>query len=424
MNWRDNLREASFRGVQFHYLEAGGEGGRRIARHLYPLRDLPYQEDLGRKERSFTLRAFVLGETYHLQRDRLIKALEAKGPGILSHPYQGEVSVVCTSYRRTETTREGGMAAFSLTFEEAGGNVFPSARPDTAERLRGAATAASTAVEEAFSAAFTVEGVADRRADHGQDGRAERRAGQPAGKRAASPADGFALLLDGRATVRESGDRAAPAGEVLVELEAMQQQQRALLRTPSLLAGRVTSLLSRFASLSPLSGFVPPPFGLSLFGANLASIPAGTASRSRQAVNRAAIIDLIRRSGVIEAARQAAGGLFDSDRDALALRDTLFNALEDLIFAAGDAGDDPAFTALSNLQAAVTRDLTTRAADLTRLVSVTPLATVPALALAGRLYGDDLGAILGRAANIGARNKIRHPGFLTGGNELTVPANE
>lgn len=402
MNWRDNLREASFRGVQFHYLEAGGEGGRRIARHLYPLRDLPYQEDLGRKERSFTLRAFVLGETYHLQRDRLIKALEAKGPGILSHPYQGEVSVVCTSYRRTETTREGGMATFSLTFEEAGENVFPSARPDTAERLRGSATAASTAVEEAFSAAFTVEGVPAFVED-----------------------DGVLTLETLDADLRQRIDRlAAPAGEVLVELEAMQQQQRALLRTPSLLAGRVTSLLSRFASLSPLSGFVPPPFGLSLFGANLASIPAGTASRSRQAVNRAAIIDLIRRSGVIEAARQAAGGLFDSDRDALALRDTLFNALEDLIFAAGDAGDDPAFTALSNLQAAVTRDLTTRAADLTRLVSVTPLATVPALALAGRLYGDDLGAILGRAANIGARNKIRHPGFLTGGNELTVPANE
>lgn len=402
MNWRDNLREASFRGVQFHYLEAGGEGGRRIARHLYPLRDLPYQEDLGRKERSFTLRAFVLGETYHLQRDRLIKALEAKGPGILSHPYQGEVSVVCTSYRRTETTREGGMAAFSLTFEEAGENVFPSARPDTAERLRGSATAASTAVEEAFSAAFTVEGVPAFVED-----------------------DGVLTLETLDADLRQRIDRlAAPAGEVLVELEAMQQQQRALLRTPSLLAGRVTSLLSRFASLSPLSGFVPPPFGLSLFGADLPSIPAGTASRSRQAVNRAAIIDLIRRSGVIEAARQAAGGLFDSDRDALALRDTLFNALEDLIFAAGDAGDDPAFTALSNLQAAVTRDLTTRAADLTRLVPVTPLATVPALALAGRLYGDDLGAILGRAANIGARNKIRHPGFLTGGNELTVPANE
>jgi prophage DNA circulation protein len=78
-------------------------------------------------------------------------------------------------------------------------------------------------------------------------------------------------------------------------------------------------------------------------------------------------------------------------------------------------GSDDVTDALIGLHAAVVRDLNTRAAKLPRTRSFTPSATVPALVLAQRLYGDAT-----RADDIAARNFVRHPGFVPGGVELEV----
>jgi prophage DNA circulation protein len=45
--------------------------------------------------------------------------------------------------------------------------------------------------------------------------------------------------------------------------------------------------------------------------------------------------------------------------------------------------------------------------------------TQPALVLAQRLYGDPA-SVEARAAEIVARNKVRHPGFVPGGVALQV----
>jgi prophage DNA circulation protein len=71
--------------------------------------------------------------------------------------------------------------------------------------------------------------------------------------------------------------------------------------------------------------------------------------------------------------------------------------------------------ALADLRAAVVRDINERAAELARVVSFVPAATVPALVVAYRLYGAaDLDA------QIVSRNRIAHPGFVTGGVALEV----
>ena len=120
MSWRDTLQTAHFRGVPFGVQEAHGSGGRRIKTHEYPQRDQPFSEDLGRKARETKLIGYVVGTNYHTDRNRLIRALEQNGPGILNHPLRGELNVVVKSYTVKESKDTGGMAEFNMTFIERG----------------------------------------------------------------------------------------------------------------------------------------------------------------------------------------------------------------------------------------------------------------------------------------------------------------
>ncbi|HAW0191952.1 TPA: DNA circularization protein, partial [Escherichia coli] len=91
INWRDNLYDASFRGVPFSVESDEGSFGRRVQVHEYPNRDKPYTEDLGRATRRLTINAYLVGDDYAEQRDRLITAIETAGPGTLIHPQFGEM---------------------------------------------------------------------------------------------------------------------------------------------------------------------------------------------------------------------------------------------------------------------------------------------------------------------------------------------
>lgn len=141
MAWRDNLRQASFRGVKFNVDSSGLSIGRRIARHEYPQRDIPYPEDMGRRAREYKVEAFVLGDPagdndYMVPRDALIEAIEKAGPGQLVHPYYGTVAVtVFGEVTLSESTREGGMAKFTITFLEAGKQEEPKTSDDTEAKL-------------------------------------------------------------------------------------------------------------------------------------------------------------------------------------------------------------------------------------------------------------------------------------------------
>ena len=94
--------------------------------HEYPLRDLPYADDLGRRAREFQVNGYVVGENYLQERDALIEALEAYGPGELIHPKYGMLNVVVVGrVSIRESHSEGGIARFAITFAEAGENTFP-----------------------------------------------------------------------------------------------------------------------------------------------------------------------------------------------------------------------------------------------------------------------------------------------------------
>lgn len=392
MAWRDQMQKASFRGVPFHVLGTDGQIGRRNVIHEYPLRDLPYAEDLGRKAREFSIEAFVLGDDYMTARDRLIDALEAAGSGELVHPYRGRSQVVVTAARVSESSNEGGMARFQITFTESGQAVNPSPRTDTGVAVASAADAAQATSENAFAGWFNVDELQDYVAE-----------------------DALTTVNNALSSINSAVGGVVSTAiypEFMLQLSGISTSASGLIRTPGTLAGGLFGLVRGMSGIasSPLAALTSLR-SLFSFGSTFQAVPTTTPSRRQQAINQAAVVDLTRQAAMIEAARVSSQVTPASYDDAVALRDEIAGQLE----TQAETATDPVYRALTDLRIAVIKDINARAADLSRTVQYPVPRTLPALVLAHRLYGD-----ISNADTLVARNKIRHPGFVPGGRAIEV----
>ncbi len=155
MAWLDDIQDASFRGVPFYVEKDSAKGGRRVANHQYPKRDKPYAEDLGRKQESYTLEAFTLGDTAIADRNRLLAALRAGGPGTLVHPTLGSLRVQVGDWALSEDlVGEMRRCRVTLTFFEAGDIATPTVTTDTSAQAGAAAGAATTGNQAVFAGSF------------------------------------------------------------------------------------------------------------------------------------------------------------------------------------------------------------------------------------------------------------------------------
>ncbi|MEH6478294.1 MAG: DNA circularization N-terminal domain-containing protein, partial [Sneathiella sp.] len=169
MSWRDNLQPASYKTVAFEVTSHDLDTGRRGPVHEYPGRDKPMAEDLGRKAREFTIEGFVIGDDWHKKRDALIAKCEEEGPGKLVHPFFGSMQVENRGCRVSESSKEGRVARFSLTFVEAGENTFPTSSVNTAAAVESSSKslkdAAASSLEDIYSVAKRPAFVADSTED-------------------------------------------------------------------------------------------------------------------------------------------------------------------------------------------------------------------------------------------------------------------
>ncbi|WP_338317914.1 DNA circularization N-terminal domain-containing protein, partial [Escherichia coli] len=159
--WRDNLYDASFRGVPFSVESDEGVFGRRVQVHEYPNRDKPYTEDLGRATRRLTINAYLVGDDYAEQRDRLITAIETAGPGTLIHPQFGEMQgCIDGQVTVSHSGTEGRMCRVSFQFVESGELSFPVAGAATARKLEESSVFLDELIEDMFGD-FDLAGMPD-----------------------------------------------------------------------------------------------------------------------------------------------------------------------------------------------------------------------------------------------------------------------
>jgi prophage DNA circulation protein len=135
MSWLDRLQTASFRGAKFLWEQVDTSGGRRVVVHEYPFQDDPYAEDMGLKANEIKLNAYLIGKDYDQQAITFQKALDQKGAGVLVTPLQGSMQAQLTTWSRTDTTAQGGIARYQLTFVRTGAVRYPLAASNTTSTL-------------------------------------------------------------------------------------------------------------------------------------------------------------------------------------------------------------------------------------------------------------------------------------------------
>lgn len=410
MGWREELRRvahpdgmavgASFRGVPFRTTDMDTSVGRRNELHEYPMRDLPYVDDLGRRARQFQVNGYVVGENYLQERDALIEALEAYGPGELIHPRYGmrNVSVVGQVSIR-ESSSDGGIARFSITFAESGENTFPQTASSTQDGVHDAADALDSASGDRFASLVDVAGAAALAAD--LVGRVN------------SSLDALQQMVGLNGLVDLAGDIVRGASSISGRLAT-------LIRTPETLALQLRSLYQQLglAIKRPKSAIADLR---AEYGSNDSApwtsspgsaVPPQASTAARRVVNAAAMEEFVRTQVIVTQARILTDAIDAKEvttaQDARDQADVVLEEIDHEL----EAYDPPSqrAAALIALRVAIVKDVSEQADRLQQRSTYTTQAVLPALLIAQRVYQDG-----SRADELVTRNQVRNPLFVPAG---------
>ena len=461
MTWRNQLQQASFRGVDFFVDSHGYAVGRRNVVHQYPFQDEAYVEDLGQEADSFSINGYILQKpplfNYFKDRDKLIEALKEEGPGILVHRYLGEKRVALVGQARiSETFQEGGMARFQMNFVEAGKNQFPKATTDPVGAMD---FAALDSINRAIDAFGDVYDTAQSVVDDINDSMAMIKSTLRTLKSVPASVISEAVGLVTSATTLISSVLSTPcdlASAIVGGFDSFLFAAGMLSDTVSRGitgncsgrtqnpddAGRDSDVLSKNEGVSISTAAA----NLSTFGAIVGSddedvnekyggglppITVASPDSAAKEANRLANINMVRLTGLAQAMRIAVRTLYNSQQDTESQLLYISNLLDDFLdylgLQAGDStlinfgvpfSNDEVFQAAKNMKSVFKKSMDTIGASLARDVEFTPdVDVLPTLKLAYDQYED-----LSRESEIMTRNedKIFHPGFIPNSKTISI----
>lgn len=388
MAWRDELRTASFRGVLFHVDQGTIIAGRRLARHEYPQRDIPYLEDMGRKAREYKVEAYLIGPDYMAARDELLTAIEKSGPGLLVHPWHGTLNVTVSDCQLTESTQHGGLVRFALTFIEAGQQIEPNTTIDTEGMLDAQYLQCDTDFATDFADGFGIDGLPEF---------------------AVQDALGAMSALLELPTMA-LGEVGWVTSNPLSALNALLPQNLlASLRSPLALADGVLKLIRAADSVTSLFSYQLPTVSSTYY----------TPTRAVQNTNRDAIVGLVQQAATARRIVDLAKSAPVTIDDARIARSEIVQRADTVLL--NETTGQRAAEAILQLRTDAVAHFMRIQPSLPQLATVTPQAVRPALVLAHEIHGDSYLAA-GREAELLGRNRVRHPGFVPAGQPLEFVA--
>lgn len=395
MSWKDKYQQGSFRGVEFFMRGHTLTGGRDIAKHKFPGRDVRFNEDTGRSERTFQLTVYVLGDNYFTQRDDLRAAFDTVGPGRLVHPYLGVFNVVVGSFSLTEDSENGRIASFEVSMAEdlPGGltvATIATGAAVTAVRLQ-LMTAVTNDFISKYPKSFLLPGIL--------------KAAQDAITAASSAVTAAKKSVSDVAAYRQQVQNIA-GSIIALSLDAV------------LLSKNITSLVDW--GMDPLNKlFAPTPNNASTLLNEMQHVqdtvagptslkPIGTAGGdvSAQVLAYTSAISVASAVGITSLVP------LTTAEDAEALRLQVF-AMLDGIQSVTD--NDDVFYATTDAKRTISDDLNRRILTLSTTIDYKTPESEPVLSIAQELYGDPT-----RSQEILDHNAIRHPGFCPASEPMKV----
>jgi prophage DNA circulation protein len=386
------LLPARFRGAVFYIEEAGGTYGRRHADHEYPDRDIPYAEDLGRKQRVWPMTGYVIGTGFRFLRDALIRACERKGPGSLYHPAIGTVQAVCRTCTWSEQREAGNRCVFTLEFAEAGELLQPTGLPDTAQLLEVAADALGVAAEAAFTAVFDVSNALSYVADFATT---DVQATSVALERMRKPAYGYdqSDVSEALESLYDDADHLVDVPPELTRRTAECFEFFSDAAEPYSVGMSMLTFSVEYNSGADYVDVVAPIAPFAAVGSRADVTPAPTVppgtelpSRAWLARNQAAWQRFAREQALREVGYLTPAMNFSSYDDADRVMTAMTEAFDSAENAAADAGNDEVYIALIDLRGACMADIMSRRGSLTPLVNYRMPRMSNAITMAWRFY--------------------------------------
>jgi prophage DNA circulation protein len=440
-NWRDNLRTASFRGVEFKVRDVDTSVGRRNVLHQYPGKDEPYLEDMGLDADEFSVTGYVIQNIenefdYFAERDALITALRAEGVGTLVHPFLGELQVGLKGKATIkETFDHGGIAIFTMTFVLAGKAEYPSSKSEELG-MSGVAAYMDTVASESYAkmlSSFLDKYVVASLPDLVGD---------------TALGDLASLADDVHDEISSVIDKNSSVGtDVLDALFTIKNTLQYIYYVPSEVTNEIESMFESFTNLVGVTGSLldeadqtdayrqqvtQAAINTSNYGDGLSDISVTTLSRAYEYRNRAATVNLVRGSALLMSTRLAVRVNYVSYDDADAMMKAVTDKIDAQLEKLGDEvgsqvftdydevefDNDDDFDALQRVRAAFAGSMRIIGANLAKVVNYEVTGDgLSTLALAYDLYKD-----LDRADEIFNRNMpiVDHPGFLPDGGIVQV----
>jgi prophage DNA circulation protein len=175
-NWLTTLYPASYKGVPFETERDEEDGGRRIVIHEFPMRDFPFNEDLGEAKREFEITAYVASDRADSDAAALVAVCTQRGAGVLVLPSHGPILVQCLTIKRSREKDRAGKIALTGKFVREGASSALVSFASLANLVFVAADAVVAALPAFLQAAITAlaqpDFVIEAATDAVQDGTA------------------------------------------------------------------------------------------------------------------------------------------------------------------------------------------------------------------------------------------------------------
>ncbi|RLM05040.1 multidrug DMT transporter [Gibbsiella quercinecans] len=401
----EELRDASFRGVPFYFVDVEGTGGRRAIPHAYPKKEVGWTEDHGAVLTQEQINAKLLGSDYQTQLNRLLAALNTPGPGELVHPWFGVQKVQIGKVTHKLSTEEGGIAYVSFEVFEAGEQLFPSQQEDTQATTLSAADTVKEALANGdyFAALDGVGNMVDTLLDDLQGFVTNlptlpsalnewmdrlNRFKDLAGIVAATPGE---LIRDVTGLISDMQDLVSEAPWALRVYDQLRDKwegdRAAQAATKSLADNIAVNVDTGFASSVTSSSTIEISDDMQ---ANIDDF------------QRLVIV-----SALVAKAETVASATFETSQEAQGTGDELAERLGEQAIDAVESGQRSLWRSLRDLRFAVVNDVRIRSVQLPELRRVSPRQTTPVMLMAWRETGD----AEQRDAMV-TRNRLRYPAFI------------
>ncbi len=416
VNWEE-LRDASFRGIPFYFVDVEGIGGRRAIPHSYPKKEVGWTEDHGAVLTQQQINGILLGNDYQAQFNRLLAALNTPGPGELVHPWFGVQQVQAGKVTHKLSTEEGGIAYVSFEVFEAGEQLFPTQQEDTTATTLSASDSVKAALANGdyFAALDGVGNMVDT------------------------------LLDDLQGFVTNLPTLPNALSEWMDRLNRFKDLAGIIVATPGELIRDVTNLISDVKDL-----VTEAPWALQVYDQlqdkwdgeraaqaatksladNIAvNVDTGFAS----SVTRSSTIEvsdamltniddfrqLVIVASLVAKAETVATATFETSQEAQGTGDELAERLGEQAIDAVESGQRELWRSLRDLRFAVVNDVRIRSVQLPELRRVSPRQTTPVMLLAWRETGD-----AEQRDALVTCNRLRYPAFILPVQVIEVVGNE